>query len=366
MTVARPRRHLLAAAVTAAALVLASMVPASAAGDTADEIPAYHPDAIPESQIRGNPTQVLTSGGSTQPEYFLAIYSGSTLGSYFSVANTICDVMATRFEEHRVRCVPLRSQGVSGNRELMRQGRAQVILVQSDTSWMAANGIEPIPTARSVASVHDEAGLLVVRRDSGINGPADLRNRRVNVGPAGSATRALWDDFLAANDIAPADLAAVYQVAQDYNMLGICDNYLDAYGLWIGHPTPTMVETLTACDARAVGMASPGADRLVAEKPFFFPQTVPAGTYPGQETDLHTYGFKAVLLADARAHPHVIYWLTRVLTEEVDQLRRRNPILGALDPEAMFHKGNFLPFHDGARKFWEEKGHVPEPVGDDS
>lgn len=344
------------------------------AGASADAIaaglaePPYHPDAIPESQYRdrtGEPQgsadsdSELTSGNSTLPEYFLAIYSGSTTGSYFSVATTICDVMELRFLEHRVRCVPLRSQGVGSNRRLMREGRAQVVLVQSDTNWMAANGTEPIAAARSVASVHDEAGLLVVRGDSRIDAAPDLRGKRVNIGPDGSATQRLWQDFLNANDVSEQDLGTVYKVEQDYNLLGLCEDFIDAYGLWIGHPTPTVAETLQVCPSRLVGMGGRGAERLIAERPYLYPQVVPAGTYAGQAEDLQTYGFKAVLMADRRADPHVIYWLTRTLVEDIDELRRRNPILGSLSAEDMVMRGNFLPFHEGAARYWRERGVLP-------
>src|SRR3546814_1379649 len=50
---------------------------------------------------------------------------------------------------------------------------------------------------------------------------------------------------------------------------GICNGYVDAYGLWIGHPTPTIAETLASCDVELVGMAGSGADRLLAEKPYY-------------------------------------------------------------------------------------------------
>src|SRR3546814_3544191 len=95
---------------------------------------------------------------------------------------------------------------------------------------------------------------------------------------------------------------------------GICNGYVDAYGLWIGHPTPTIAETLASCDVELVGMAGSGADRLLAEKPYYYRQVVPAGTYEGQARDLPTYGLKAVLVADRRADPYIVYWLDRKST----------------------------------------------------
>lgn len=353
------------------ACLLGGLVGASGAAlaGAANDLPEYKPDAIPHAQYQTPPnygdqsgSRALMSDGSRLPEYFLAIYSGSTAGSYFQVATTICDVMQERFEEHRIRCVPLRSQGVASNRELMRQGRAQVILVQSDTNWRAAQGDEPIPSGRSVAALHDEAGLLVARRDANVRGPADLRGKRISAGTEGSAARVLWVDLLTSMGMTQKDFEVVYSLGQEYNTEGVCDNYIDAFGLWIGHPSTLISRTQANCAVTLAGMAGSGAEKMLVEKPYYFRQKVPAGTYKGQVDDIDTYGLKAVLVADSRAEPHIVYWLTRTLAEDIEELQARNPILGSLDAEAMFANGNFLPFHDGAARYWREAGRLQPAV----
>lgn len=347
-----------AKAIAVAAVVGAELLglASGAAQAQAQDVPDYQPDAVPHGQYQKAATH-LSSDGDAVPDHFLAIYSGSTSGTYFKVATTLCDVMRLRYEEHRIRCVPLRSQGVASNVSLMNQGRAQVILVQSDTNWRAAQGEAPIPMGRSVASLHNEAGLLVVRRDADIVRPEDLRGKRVNIATQGSASRTLWDDFLASLGLGEADFDSVYSVTQEYNAEGVCDDHLDAFGLWIGHPTSAIATALSSCDVGLVGMAGPGtrAEDLLTRKPYYFAQTIPAGTYKGQAEDIVTYGLKAVLVADQRAEPYVIYWLTRILVENIDELRARNPVLKELKVEDLFKQGNFLPFHEGAIRLWQEK-----------
>lgn len=322
----------------------------------------YKPDAIPLSQYRpdtigvsGLTNQVnLTSKDKTHDrEFYLAIYSGSTTGVYFRVAGKICELMQRTFAEHHIHCVPLRSQGVASNVQLMKDGRAQVAIVQSNTNWNAANGVSPIPGARSVMSLHDEMGLLVVRKDAGIHSVADLRGKRLNLGPEGSASRALWDQLLDAYGMSEKDLKRVYGVAQDYNEIGICDNYIDAFGLWIGHPAIPIRETLENCDAEIVGMSGPQTDELIRKNGYFFKQTLPAGAYPGQKKAVQSYGFKASLIAYQPASPYVIYWLTRIVRENVALLRTLDPALYSLNTTDFEAKGNFLPFHRGAACYWK-------------
>lgn len=323
----------------------------------------YKPDAIPLSQykrqntstdslIAHSNTGTLMGDGSQQKSYYAAIYSGSTNGVYFQVAATICKLMRQTYSRHRVHCVPMRSQGVGSNIELMKEGRVQMALVQSNNNWEAQNGINPIPGARSVMSLHDEMGMLVVRNDSGINSVSDLRGKRINIGPEGSASRELWLQLLGKHGIKLEDLEQVFDVAQDYNKLGICEDYIDAYGLWIGHPSSLIEESLT-CDAKVVGMGGPLTEALVEENKYFFDQVLPARTYRAQEEAIKSYGFKASLIAYEPADPYVIYWVTRIIHENIEKLKSEYPTFRSVSASDLKAKGNFLPFHKGAACYWE-------------
>lgn len=322
----------------------------------------YEPDAIPLSQYRRQLDDSaslvsfseydIASDGETRPSYYAAIYSGSTGGAYFKVAAAICDMMRRTYERHRVRCVPLRSQGVGSNIQLMNEGRVQMALVQSNNNWEAQEGINPIPGARSVMSLHDEMGLLIVRRDSDIESLADLHGKRINIGPEGSASRELWLELLEQNEIDLDDFETIYSVAQDYNRQGICDDYIDAFGLWIGHPVPVIEESL-ACDSKVVGMGGELTRELVEQHPYYFNQVLPAGTYSNQNEAVDSYGFKASLIAYEPADPYVVYWVTRTIHENIETLRAEYPTFRSTTAEDLAEKGNFLPFHRGAACYWQ-------------
>src|SRR5690606_6746590 len=91
--------------------------------------PPFQPDGVPPRQF------ISGDANCTVPtEYFVAIFGGSTQGVCYYAASAICNAMRRRFDEHRIRCVPLRSQGAGSNRTLMNLGRAQMAIVQSDTN----------------------------------------------------------------------------------------------------------------------------------------------------------------------------------------------------------------------------------------
>lgn len=336
------------------AVIAAACIVAGTAAASADDPADFNPDAIPLVQTVPDSTNLGTA--LTHPERFIAIYGGSTKGTYFQVASAVCAAVEASFSKHHIRCVSLRSQGDLSNVSLMAEGRAQFIIVQSNTSNDIAEKRVKLPTARSVMSLHDELGLIVTASGQKIDSVADLRGKRVNLGPEGSSSRRLWEQLLAAEGVQLSDLATIYGAAQDLNQSGLCDGYIDAFGLWIGHPASAIATSIAICDARIIGMRSPATDRLVAEHPDFFNGEVPAGTYPNQNQPIPSYGFKATLVADNRVDPDLVYWVTRSVEENVDLFRSRHPALSNVDPRAMFEKGNFLPFHEGAARYWREVG----------
>lgn len=336
-------------AVVTAVCILAGPVIAFAGEQT-----EFSPDAIPTVQTV--PDDPGFDSALPQPERFIAIYGGSTKGTYYQVASAICAAVEASFSKHHIRCVSLRSQGDLSNVSLMADGRAQFIIVQSNTSNDIAEKRLDLPTARSVMSLHDELGLVVTAAGQTINGVADLRGKRVNLGPEGSSSRRLWVQLLSAEGVQLSDLAAIYDAPQDLNQRGLCDGDIDAFGLWIGHPASAIATSMAICDARIAGMRSPATERLVAEHPDFFNGEIPAGTYPNQDKPIPSYGFKATLVADSRVDQDLVYWLTRSVIENIDLFRSRHPALVGVDPHAMFEKGNFLPFHEGAARYWREVG----------
>lgn len=313
--------------------------------------PKFQPDGIPPQQFSADPARP-----DSPKQYFLAIYSGSTKGVYYYVASTLCEALRARYDEHHIHCVPFRSQGVASNRKLMAQGRAQVALVQSDTNYFAATGETPIAGAYSVVSLHDEMGVLVVGKDSGISAPEQLRQRRVNLGGKETAAHGLWLEYLEALGMKPSDLQPSPPFPQDLNYQGLCGNYIDAFALWSGHPIPALEDAATRCGARVLGMWHPGIENLLEHRKYYFRSTLPANVYPGQTTPIDSYGIRASLIAHEKTDPYIVYWLTRVLIENVDFLREHHPALARLNAREMFSLGNFLPSHPGAERYWREIG----------
>jgi TRAP-type uncharacterized transport system substrate-binding protein len=102
----------------------------------------------------------------------------------------------------RVRRVPTR--GSVENLALLRGRRVDVALVQGGIADPVRDrGLE------SLGAVFPEPVWAFLRADRGLRRLADLRGRRVAIGPEGSGARVLSLALLAANDIGPGDIEAL-------------------------------------------------------------------------------------------------------------------------------------------------------------
>lgn len=342
-------RNVVCGLVFGTVITLASGVQAQ--GLRQPDIPQFNPDAVPDQDETGAIFNLRMSDARRPPEWFLAIYSGTTMGTYFYVASGICRVLERTFPEHRTHCVPLRSSGVGGNVKLMNEGRAQAIMIQTDTNYYAANGSRPMPMARSGASLHNETAVMVVHKDAGISSIADLPGKNVNLGPEQSATRGLWVDVLQANGITPDDLGGVFAATQDSNVLALCDGSIDAFASWIGHPSSFIQSAVSRCDAQILGLWSEETETMVDGEEFMFPQIIPAGTYSNQMEDVQSYGFKASLTFHEDVPLHVVCNTVKAIAENANLFRTEHPSLSNFDPSEMFAQGNALEFHEGVQYY---------------
>jgi TRAP transporter TAXI family solute receptor len=262
-----------------------------------------------------------------------------------------------------VRCAAEVSAGSVANIEGLRDGSLDFGIVQTDTAFTAANGSGdfaddgPFPGLRAVFSLHPEPFTLVARSDAGIAGFDDLRDKRINIGPPGSGQRATLDALLPALGWTMRDFGRTSELPADEQAGAFCDGRFDAMIYSVGHPSASIRQVTSACDAVLVPVTGPEIDALVADTPYFRAVTIPGGLYRGNEDDVATFGVGALLVTTAETPDDTVYLLTRSVFENIDQLRDRHAAFADLDPKTMATEGLAgLPLHPGAARYFREIG----------
>jgi TRAP transporter TAXI family solute receptor len=291
---------------------------------------------------------------------YLSLGTGAVNGVYFPVGRAICRLFNRSAAPLTARCGVESTPGAVYNLTKLREGELEFAMVQSDTASDAFAGRgpfagRPLPSLRSVASLHPELITIVARAGAGIASLDDLRRKRLNTGVLGSGSRTTWSAVEDAVGWSAAERPVLSELKPDVALTALCKDQLDAVLLLVGHPSGVVRKALDACDTRIVPVAGAAIDRLAAAVPHFQTGLIPATAY-GLPADLPTLGVRAVLVTPAGMGDDIVYAMTRAILHNMDDLRRSHPALAGLTPQQMVKDAIVAPLHPGALRAYRELG----------
>ena len=306
---------------------------------------------------------LVAGTAATAQEKFITIGTGGQTGVYFVVGQSICRLVNRDSAKTGLKCTAPSTGGSIANINAIKAGDMDMGVAQSDWQFHAYNGSsqfegDKFDKERAVFSVHAEPFNVIVRADSGIESFDDLKGKRVNIGNPGSGQRATmevvldakgWtlDDFALASELKPAEQAAA---------LG--DNKVDAIIYTVGHPNGSIQEAVSTVDAKLVPVEGEAIDKLVADNPFYAYSTIPGGMYKGTDADVKTFGVKATFVTSADVDDEVVYEVVKAVFDNFDRFKKLHPAFENLKEEEMIKDGLSAPLHDGAAKYYKERGWI--------
>lgn len=129
---------------------------------------------------------------------------------------------------------------------------------------------------------------------------------------------------------------------------------IDAFFCTAGIQTSVIEELSKECDVKLIGIDDKCRDRLKSVYGFYTDYTIPAGTYEGQDQDVETLGVRAVLLARDDMDEEIVEELTGLLFEHSQDIQYSIPLTFQID-ESEAVKNVTIPFHDGAKAYYQKK-----------
>ena len=220
----------------------------------------------------------------------LAIATGTTGGVYYPLGGGLANILS--------RAIPGLSATVEvtggsvANNQLLGAGRVGMIFSQVDACVDAVRGAErfrgrPV-SVRALAVIYTNRMQVVTTAAAGIASMADLKGKRVSTGAPGSATEGMAFRLIEGAGLdRDKDFRARERLSPAESTNAIKDGKLDAYFFVSGVPTSAITDlgASPGITLRLVDHAE-FTDKIVEKYgPVYFPEVIPAGTYPGQATD---------------------------------------------------------------------------------
>ena len=293
---------------------------------------------------------------------FITIGTGGVTGVYYPTGGAICRLVNKDRKTHGIRCSVESTGGSVYNLNTIRAGELDMGVAQSDWQFHAYNGTSKFADKgankdlRAVFSVHPEPFTVVARADAGIQSFADLKGKRVNVGNPGSGQRGTMEVVMEAMGWSMSDFKLASELKSAEQSKALCDNKVDAIVFTVGHPSGSIKEATTACDAVLVPVAGDAISKLVKDNDYYRKATIPGGMYRGNSDDVVTFGVGATFVSSSKVPEDTVYHVVKAVFENFDSFRKLHPAFANLKKEEMVKDGLSAPLHAGAAKYYKEAG----------
>src|SRR5690606_28043438 len=303
-------------------------------------------------------------GTAQAQQKFVTIGTGGVTGVYYAAGGAICRLVNKDRAQHGIRCSVESTGGSVFNINTIKAGELDMGVAQSDVQFNAVKGEGQFKDAgafrdlRSVFSLHPEPFTVVARKEAGITKFEDFKGKRFNVGNPGSGTLASSTQLINALGWKMSDFSLASELKADEHGPALCDGKIDGFFYAVGHPSANIQDPTTSCGAKLVPLTGPVVDKLVADHPYFAKVSIPAGLYPNNPQATDTYGVLATFVSSAKVPADTIYQVVKAVFENFDDFKRLHPAFAHLNPENMVKDGLSAPLHEGALRFYKEKGWV--------
>jgi len=295
---------------------------------------------------------------------FITIGTGGVTGVYYAAGGAICRLVNKDRAKHGIRCSVESTGGSVFNVNTIKAGELDMGFTQSDVQFNAVKGVGQFkdagayPDLRAVFAVHPEPFTVVARKEANITKFEDFKGKRFNVGNPGSGTRSSVDELLATMGWKVSDFSLASELKADEHGPALCDGKIDGFFYAVGHPSANIQDPTTSCGAKLVSLTGPAVDKLVKEKPYYAKVTLPGGLYPNNPQPTTTYGVMATVVSSTKVPADTVYAVVKAVFDNFDEFKKLHPALANLQPENMVKDGLSAPLHEGAARYYKEKGWI--------
>jgi hypothetical protein len=291
----------------------------------------------------------------------LAIATGTTGGVYYPLGGGLANILS--------RTIPGMSATVEvtggsvANNQLLGANRVGLIFSQVDASVDAVRGEDrfrgrPVKV-RAIAVLYTNRMQVVTTVATGIRSLPDMKGKRISTGAPGSATEVMALRLIEAAGLdKDKDFRARERLSPAESTNAVKDGKLDAYFFVSGVPTSAVTDLAASpgITARLVDHAEYVSKITDKYGPVYFPEVIPAGTYPGQTADNNQMSV-ANILAVLDTMPDALVkqiieatWAGRAELAQVHAEGR------GFTMERQKTAAAGVPWHPAAEAFWKAQG----------
>ena len=297
-------------------------------------------------------------GQTTQSPQEIAISTASAGGAWYPIGAGMAEVIRKSVPGVQAR-VQTTGGGVE-NVKLVNDGKTEIGITISYLAYNGYHGVDPyknkMQNIRTLCSGLSTGVMqVVVPAGSNIKSLADLKGKKVAVGPAGGGALTVLNDIFQEYGFKMSNITSSY-VSYDEGVTMMTDGHIDAAVVYAALPTPAVKTLSTGPHSfRMLDLEENIQKRLLSKYPYYVPIKIPKDMY-GTGSDIRVVGTPNIVIVYSKLSEELVYKLTKAFFEpkNLEIIHSSHPSAKALNLERAAVAA--VPLHPGCEKFYREKG----------
>ncbi len=281
----------------------------------------------------------------------LRIGTASQGGAFYPVGQAISSLVNKHADGTTM--VPIVTGGSVENPRLVNSGEVDIGITNNNLSVLANKGVGPYKKAgamdlRAIGPLHYSILHMMTLDGSSINSIADLKGKRVAVGPAGGGTIPFLGQVLALEGLTIDDITPSFLSYGD-GFSQLADGNVDAAFALSGYPAGAVMQARANKKLKFIPLSDDQVTTALDKHKNYNKVTVPADTY-GTDSDGIVLGVNNMLIVKADMDDETAFQIAQAIYGNMDEFRAENALANQIDPTTATRLK--IPLHPGAARYF--------------
>ena len=304
-----------------------------------------------KSFILGSVVSVLAASAVQAEE--LRIGTASQGGAFYPVGQAISSLV-NKYADG-LEMVPIVTQGSVQNPRLVNKGEVDIGITNNNLGVLANKGAAMYKKGgkmdlRAIGSLHYSVLHMMTLKGSSINTIADLKGKRVAVGPAGGGTIPFTKQVLGLHGLKFEDITPSFLSYGD-GFSQLADGNVDAAFALSGYPAGAVVQARVNKELKFIKLGDGKMTEALSKYKNYNEVVVPKDAYKTDEEG-RVLGVNNMLITSASMDADKIYKITKAIYDHMDEFRANNAYAKQIVPANSLKLK--IPLHEGAAKYFNK------------
>ncbi|ACF03491.1 TAXI family TRAP transporter solute-binding subunit [Rhodopseudomonas palustris] len=299
---------------------------------------------------------IVLAAPQARAQQFVNVLTGGTSGVYYPLGVAIAKIYGEKIPN--VKAQVQATKASVENLNLLQQGRGEIAFSLGDSLKAAWDGDAEagfkakLDKLRVIGAIYPNYIQIVATSESGIKTLADLKGKSLSVGAPKSGTELNSRAILKAAGMDYKDLGKIEYLPFAESVDLMKNRQLAATLQSAGLGVASLKDLSNSSDINVVAVPKEVVDKI---GPPFVAETIPAGTYKGQDKDVPTAAVINYLVTSSAVSDDLAYQMTKLIYESLPELASAHAAGKGIKLETAA-AGSPVPLHPGAIKYFKEKG----------